>query len=314
MRKLLIIIFCIGLFSGCGEVKESKEKNTNLIFKNELSMVSSIGEAKNKVLEEEIIEEDVKAFLDNIFSSTIFESSDIKLGGVVEGTGPDGKGGRIFCCKLPAEVSFIGTEESIKKFVKYFSELENVVSFGNFNIETLEEDEKYKVEAIINFFAKTKSETVGESKNTGYTIKMNQVEFKEEEEIVLRDFDISMVVRPSNSDASAISLGVESDKDYRIFDNDNSKKDIVVEFSNDGGKYYSKYSIDGEDETTTSLKPNGNILFDIISCDIIEKDDDIKVDLHVINNSNKKVSLAIYGDKDKRVNIVEKVGSIEVKK
>lgn len=313
MRKLLIIIFCVILFSGCYEVKESKEKNTNLIFKNELAMVSSIGEAKGKVLNEEIVMEDVENILDGIFSFAIFENSNIRVGEVVEGTGPDGKGGRIFCCKLPVELNFVGTEDSIKKFVKYFDELENVVSFGDFEIEPVEE-EKYKVEAIINFFGKTRAESLASNNKVEYTIKKNQVDVREEEDIILRDFDISMVIRPSNSDASAVSLGVESTQNSRIFDNDNSKKDVVVEFFNDGGKYYAKYSIDGENETTASLKPNGNILFDIVSCEIIEKDDDIKADLHVINNSNKKVSIAIYGDKDKRVDIVEKTGSIEVKK
>ncbi len=314
MKKLLIITLCIFLLSGCVEQKDNKEKNPNVIFKNELVMISDIGEARNKVLNNEIVEENVKNILDDIFSFAIFESSNVDIGEITEGTGPDGKGGRIFCCKLPVKLSFIGTEASIRKFVTYFDELDNVVSFSDFQIESLEEEGKYKVETIINFFGKTKSEAVAESKKAGYTIKKNQAEIKEEDEIVLRNFDISMVIRPSNSDASAISLGVESDQDYRIFDNDNSKKDVIVEFSNNGGKYYSKYSIDGENETTVNLKPNGDILFDIISCEVIEEDDDIRTDLHVINNSNKKVSLAIFGDKDKRVNIVEKTGSVEVKK
>lgn len=314
MKKLLIITFCVVLLTGCMEKKDNKEENPNIIFKDELAMVSDIGQAKNKVLDNEIVEEDVRAILDSVFSFAIFESSNIDLGEVTEGTGPDGKGGRIFCCKLPAKVSFIGTEASVRKFVTYFNELENVVSFGNFQIDSLEEEGKYKVETIINFFGKTRTESVVQSKNSGYTIKKNQVDIKEEEEITLRNFDISMVIRPSNSDASAISLGVESDKNYRIFDNDNSKKNVTVEFFNDGGKYYSKYSIDGENETTATLKPNGNILFDIVSCEIIEQDDEIKTDLHVINNSNKKVSIAIFGDKDNRVNIVEKSGNIEVKK
>ena len=311
MKKLLLIVFCVVLLTGCVEQKDDKEKNPNIIFKNELAIVSEVGQAKNKVLKDEILEEDIWNILDGIFSFAIFEDCDVKLGQVTEGTGPDGEGGRIFCCKLPVNVSFIGTESTIRKFVTYFAELENVVSFANFQIESLEEEEKYRVETIINFFGKTRSEAVTESKKAGYTIKKNEAEVKEEEDIVLRNFDISMVIRPSNSDASAVSLGVESNK---IFDNDNSKKDVVVEFFNEGGKYYSKYSIDGESGTTASLKPNGNILFDIISCDVIESDDDIRVDLHVVNNSNKKVSLAIYDDKDKRVNIVEKVGSIEVKK
>ena len=311
MKKLLLIVFCVVLLTGCMEQKDDKEKNPNIIFKNELAMVSEVGQAKNKVLRDEILEEDVWNILDGIFSFAIFEDCNVKLGQVTEGTGPDGKGGRIFCCKIPVNVSFIGTESTIRKFVTYFAELENVVSFANFQIKPLEEEEKYEIEAIINFFGKTKSEAVAESKKSGYTIKKNEAEVKEEEDIVLRDFDISMVIRPSNSDASAVSLGVESDK---VFDNDNSKKDVTVEFFNEGGKYYSKYSIDGESETTASLKPNGNILFDIISCDVVELNDDIKVDLHIINDSNKKVSLAIYDDKDNRVNVVEKVGSIEVKK
>ena len=311
MKKIFLIAFCVVFFVGCIEQKDTKEKNPNVIFKNELAMVSDVGQAKDKILKDEILEEDVWNILDGIFSFAIFENCDVKLGQVTEGTGPDGKGGRIFCCKIPAEVSFIGTEASIRRFVTYFAELESVISFANFQIDTLEEEGKYKVETIINFFGKTRFESVAESKKAGYTIKKNEAEVKEEEDIVLRDFDISMVIRPSNSDAAAVSLGVESNK---VFDNDNSKKDVVVEFFNEGGKYYSKYSIDGENEIIASLKPNGDILFDIISCDIIEKDDDIKVDLYITNNSNKKVSLAIYDDKYNRVNIVEKVGSIEVKK
>jgi len=55
-------------------------------------------------------------------------------------------------------------------------------------------------------------------------------------------------------------------------------------------------------------------LFDILSCELIEKDDEIKVDVRIINNSNKKVSIAVYDDEDGRVNIVEKSGNVEVKK
>ena len=133
------------------------------------------------------------------------------------------------------------------------------------------------------------------------------------QDIVLRDFDISMTVRPSNSDSASITLGVVDKADNRVYNDENAKKEVLVKFYNDGKKYYSEYRI-GEDKLTTAqITPNGNILFDILSCEVIENGDNIAVDMKIVNNSDKKVSAKVYNDKDRRVSI-ETEGSVEVKR
>lgn len=311
MKKAFVGILMISLLTGCGE-RTKEETNTNIIFKEELAMVSEIGELKGKKLADEILIEDVNEIFKGIFDLAIFESSTVEYGEVLQGAGPDGNGGRVFCCKLPAIVKFTGSEESVEKFVEYFEELDNLVSFGEFNVECLE-DGKYKVTTLINFLGKATGGSLSSGKKE-YTIKKNEKEVKKEEDITLREFDISMVIRPSNSDASAISLGVVSDKDYRIYSDENMKKDVNVTFSNVDNKYYCEYNIGDGLVTKAEIKPSGNILFDILSCEVVKNDDEIATDLHIINNSNKKVSICTYDDDDKRINVVEKVGNVEVKK
>jgi len=311
MKKVLIGALVVSVLTGCGN-NSKDEVNTNVIFKDELAIVSSIGEARGKTLASELLLEDVKAVLDDIFELAIFESSDVKYGEVTQGAGSDGNGGRIFCCKLPVEVTFTGSEASVERFVKYFDELDMVVSFGEFDITALEED-KYKVSTLISFLGKDSGGSLASDKKQ-YTIQKNAVDAEKHEEVSLREFDIAMIIRPNNSDSASISLGAVTDQDYRVYSDSNSKQDIKLTFSNEGSKYYCEYVIGNGDSKKALLNPKGNILVDILSCDVVRSDDEIAADLYVVNNSNKKVSFAVYDDEDSRVKFVEKVGSIEVKK
>lgn len=310
MKKVLIAGLAVLLLSGCGN-KTEKEENTDNIFKDELVLVSEIGDETGRVLADEILVEDVEEVFNGIFDLAIFESHSEEYGEVTQGAGSDGNGGRVFCCKLPVDVKFTGSEASVERFVEYFEEIDNVVSFGDFNVEKIE-DEKYEVNTVINFLGKAAGGNLtSDTKN--YTVKKNAVEVKEEDKVSLRDFDVSMLIRPSNSDSSAISLGVMSDKDYRIYSDDNEKHDIKVTFSNEGSKYYCKCAIGDNTTSNVVIQPDSKILFDILSCEVIEADDIISADVHIINNSNKKVSVVIHDDEDGRVKVVEKVGSVEVK-
>jgi len=312
MKKVLAGAIAIFLLAGCGN-NTSKERTTaDAVFKEELVAVSKIGDAKGKSLPEQLILEEIKETFNGIFDLDIFESHSEDYGDIIQGAGPDGNGGRIFCCKLPVDVKFIGPESSVERFVEYFEKIDDVVSFGDFKVKALE-NEKYEVNTVISFLGKAAGDSLSEGKRE-FAIKKNEIEVKEKDEVSLRDFDISMIIRPSNSDSAAISLGVLDGKDYRIYSDENVKKDIKVTFSNSGSNYYCEYNIGNSNFIKAPIKPNGNILFDILSCDVIELEDNIAVDLHVINNSNKKVSIATYEDNDNRVNIVEKVGSVEVRK
>lgn len=311
MKKIFIGVLVVFLLTGCGSNNVKNGNNTDEIFKEELVAVSKIGDSTGKTLSDEIIKEDINEVFNSIFDLAIFESHEEYYGEVVQGAGSDGNGGKIFCCKLPVDVKFIGTKASIEKFVEYFEEIDNVISFGDFKVKELE-DEKYEVNTLINFLGKAAGGSLSEDKKQ-YMIKKNEIEVKEEEETVLRDFDASMIIRPSNSDSSAISFGVRDNDEYRVYGDGNLKRNVEVTFSNEGNAYYCECRIDNENAKKTLIKPNGNILFDILSCDVVEPTDEISVDLHVINKSNKKVSTVIYEDKDGRVNVVEKSGSIEVK-
>lgn len=310
MKRIFALGLIVVMLTGCTS-NSSKEETISNIFKQDMLAVSKIADSKGKRLPDNILVEEIEDVFKGIFDLAIFESSSVEYGEIVQGAGSDGNGGKVFCCKLPAYVTFTGTKASVDKFVEYFKNIDIVVSFGEFEIEELSEG-MYEVNTTINFLGKAVSDTVMSSGKTAYTIKNNKVEVKQEE-INLRDFDISMIIRPSNSDSAAVSLGVVNDGDHRIFDSENAKKDINITFGKESNKYYCEYCINNEEIEKAYINPENNILFDILSCDIVENDDNIKADLHVFNNTSKKVSIAIFDDKDNRVNIVEKVGSIEVK-
>jgi len=310
MRKIYVLFFIILFLAGCTS-SAREETNPNIIFKEELELVHSINEMSNKTLPEELKKEYAEDVLNELFKFAVFEDSTIEYGQITEGIGSDGKGGRTFCSKLPVDINFIGGDSAVKKFVQYFSELPNVVSIGNFDIENLEED-KYKVKTIVSFLGRGNVETL-DSTVKEYSIKQNKIEIQEVDDISLRKFDISMTIRPSNSDSASITLGVVDKVDNRVYNDENSKKEVLVRFYNEGKKYYSEYKI-GEDKLVTAqLNPSGNILFDILSCEVIEAGDNIGVDMKVVNNSDKKVSVKIYNDKNKRVSI-ESEGNVEVKR
>ena len=236
----------------------------------------------------------------------------MEYGEISQGAGSDGNGGRIFCCKLPVKVNFIGTEYSVERFVRYFNDLNNAISFVEFNVEELDIG-KYEVDALINFLGKSTGEKIVNNQKQ-YTVQRNTIEIEEASDTNLRAFDISMIIRPSNSDSSAISLGVVSDRDYRIYSDKNEKQKIKVIFSKEANEYYCEYSIGEEKIKKTKISPKGDIIFDILSCELVEIEDKIFTDLYIENNSDKKLSIAIYEDRDERVKVVEKIGNIEVKK
>lgn len=310
MKKIFAGVFVVLLLTGCQNT-EKLESNADVIFKEEFMIASKIGDSKGKKLSDELTIENVDAIFNEIFDLAIFESSDVKYGEITQGTGADGNGGRVFCCKLPATVNFIGSEASVEKFVEYFDNIECSVSFAEFEISPLE-DERYEVNALINFLGKAASGSLTEGKS-GYTIKRSEVKVESKSETTLRDFDVAMIIRPNNSDSSAISLSAKSDTADGVYSDDNEKKDVYITFTNDGNVYYCEYRIGSGDAEKVQIKPSGNILFDILSCKVAESEDKIAANLHIMNNSGKKVSVFIYDDDDSRVNVTTKTGSVEVK-
>lgn len=309
MRRNFVILLAVFLLAGCSN-QANKELSTDDIFKEELKLVSKIDDAEGKKLLEDVETDRVQAIFDNLFSSESFERNNISYHEVSQGISPDGKGGVTFCTKLPVSVEFVGNRESVGEFLRELEGLDNAISFGKFDIENLENG-KYKVTTLVDFLGYIKNEEIF-ANNKGYTISRKEVKTEKDEEISLRNFDVSMIIRPSNSDAASVSLGVIGDKDYRVYSDDNDKMEVKVVFSNEGSKYFCEYKIAEGSFTKAQIKPNGNILFDILSCEIAENDDDILIDLYISNNSNKKVSVVTYDDKDKRVNIADKSGNIEV--
>lgn len=314
MKKIFIIFFIIFCLTGCSSYNNEKEEsnNPNKVFEEELKMLSAINELPNKKMEAEVTKENVESILNELFQFAVFEENAIEYGEVIQGIGSDGNGGRIYCCKLPVNITFLGDYSTIDKFVRYFYDLENIVSIGNFNVEILENN-KVKVDTIVNFLGKSAGASLSTNKKE-YAIKHNTVEVEMVNDIVLRDFDISMTLRPSNSDSAAITLGVVENGDYRVYNDENVKKEVIVDVYKEGKKYYCSYKIGDDNLTKAEIKPKGNILFDILSCDLVEEDDEIAVDVKISNQSDKKVSTIIYNDKDKRVNVIKGNGNIEVER
>ena len=127
----------------------------------------------------------------------------------------------------------------------------------------------------------------------------------------LRDFDVNLTLRPSNSDSSAVMIGVRNSKNC-LYSDENSKHDVKVEFTKQNGKFYAEYSINDGHSKTEAFSSNGDIKFDILSCKKLLDEDNISVDLTVDNKSGKKVSIIVYNDSDSRVNLVSSSGNVEL--
>lgn len=307
MKKIILLALVAFLVAGCGEKAEEKVDPEKL-FKEQISTMLNIENESGKDLMQDMSSEAVTDIVTNIMQNELLSAIDVNYGSESQGIGTNINGDRILCYKLPVEFSFDGMEENINAFVEEVKKISSRVSVSKFDVT--EKDGKYNVNAVINFLGDMASTKL--SGNSGVNLQKKAVETEEEGAIVLRDFDVNLTIRPSNSDASAISLGVKNDTENVLYEDSNKVEGITVNFSKQGNKISAEYKSDSGESKQASFVSTGDIKFDILSCKKELEDDYVGVNLTINNTSGKKVSVIIYNDKGDRVNIVGKSGNVEV--
>lgn len=306
MKKIILPALVALVLVGCNNVSEEKV-NPEKLFKDEIAQVLNIENVSNKPLITNMSSEIVVDAIDKLMQNEYLKELYANYGVEAQGIGTNTEGNRVFCYKFPVDLSFEGTEQEIKELVH---ELENIpykINVSSFNIEN--KDDKFRVTAKVNFLGDIESTSV--STNSSVNLKKNNVDVNEEEQIKLRDFDVNLTLRPSNSDSSAVMIGVRNSKNC-LYSDENSKHDLKVEFTKQNGKFYAEYSINDGHSKTEAFSSNGDIKFDILSCKKLLDEDNISVDLTVDNKSGKKVSIIVYNDSDSRVNLVSSSGNVEL--
>ncbi|MBP3285232.1 MAG: hypothetical protein J6M02_07025 [Clostridia bacterium] len=228
-------------------------------------------------------------------------------GSVTEGLTDNDKGQKVNCYKLPVTITFSGNESLIKEFLDALQKLDVAVAMNKFDVT--EENGEYRVDCLISFIGTSAKAGVGGSSNSFSLVKKDKA-VKEEEEIVLRDFDVNLTIRPSNSDAAAVTLSTESGKS--LTRDENEETDVKVSFYKEESQFYCQYSVGGQTQTD-KITVGDKVKFDVLSCKRKLDTDQIKVNLTIENRLEKAVSVIVYNDLDGRVKIT-KSGSVEVEK
>ena len=306
MKKIILPALVALVLVGCSNVSDEKI-NPEKIFKDEIAQVLNIENMSNKPLISNMSPEVVVDAIDKIMQNEELKELYVNYGVESQGIGTNSEGNRVFCYKFPVDLSFEGGEKEVKQLVTELEKIPYKINVSSFDISN--KDDGFRVTAKVNFLGDIESTSI--SSNNSMNLKKNSVDVNEEEEIKLRDFDVNLTLRPSNSDSSAVMIGVRNSKNC-LYSDDNSKHSVKVEFTKQNGKFYAEYSIDDGRSKTEEFSSNGDIKFDVLSCKKILDEDDISVDLTVDNKSGKKVSVIVYNDFDSRVNLVSSSGNVEL--
>jgi len=305
-NQIALVGVCIALLlTGCGT--KPIEKNTEDKV-SELTELAFLMNETNKEFVSELSKEKAEEFVyqmkDENYKLLVVDE---EYGEISEGLTDDGNGKKVNCYKLPVTFSFIGSEKLVTDFLDSLKNRNAKIVMNRFDVTPHEEE--YKVECIASFIGKSAKTEVGGISSSLSLVKNNK-EVKEEEEIVLRDFDVNLTIRPSNSDAAAVAVSTEAGNS--LYSDINSKITVKTDFYRDGTAYYCKYSI-GDQTKTDKIVVGNDVKFDILSCKKKLDTDEISVDLTINNNLTIPVSVIVYNDSDSRVNIT-KLGSVEVNK
>jgi len=302
--RLWIMLSLIFLLAGCGETIPKDKANDKVEELTEQAFL--LNENKNPFMQELSVETvegivfQMKEQNDSLMNVTE------TYGTINEGLTDDGTGKRVLCYKLPITFSFSGNESVVNDFFTFFRGVDSKFVVNEFEVEELESD--YSVECIISFIGQSVSKDSNVKSNALTMVKNNGV-VKEEEEVVLRDSEVNLTVRPSNSDAAAVALSTETGN--AVYCDENKEISVKTTFYKEGNSYYCKYSV-GEETQTDKITIADVIKFDILSCKRKIDEDKISVNLVIENQLSKKVDVVVYKDSDKRVKIT-KSGSVEVK-
>lgn len=306
MKRILFLVIVLTVLTGCS--KEEKRLTPDEIFKETISFAYDIENKGGKIILKDISQEKVSEIINTKLQEMDLNEVSISFGTTNQGIGPDGNGNRVICYKLPTTFNFKGDKAKIEKFVNALSEINSQISINKFDIAEFEDE--YSVSCVVSFLGEMNSVGFSGAKG-GISLEKNSKE-QETKQFSLRDFDLNLTIRPTNSDAASITIGT-TDADTCIYSDNNRNENITINFTKEGLSYYAEYSFgDSGESKKVSIKPKGDILFDILSCDKVLDEDEIKANININNTTGKKASVIVYKDKDGRVNISDKTGSVEV--
>lgn len=300
-----IAVVVVLVLSGCG-MKTSKNLPEN-----------KVGELTEQAF---LINESKKEFMANLSQEAVedlmyqIKDKNAKLihvdedyDTITEGLTDDKDGKRVSCYKLPVEFSFSGDAVLIKEFLQALGDIDSKVVVNKF--ELTENEPGYDVDCLVCFIGESAKNSVGGSSNSLSLVKKDKT-VKEEEEVVLREADVNLTIRPSNSDAAAVTLSTEA-KNALYYD-ENKAVAIKTIFYQEGNNYYCNYSV-GDNVQTDKITVGKEVKFDILSCKRKLDEDKVSVDLMIENKLSQSINVVLYKDADKRVSIT-KSGDVEVSK
>jgi len=305
MRKHLGLlgIAIVLVLTGCkGEIAEKKNDDKINEFVEQAFTLNEVNHAFMEDLSKEKVKEFVFQMKDENYKLIAMNET---YSEIAEGITDDGNGKKVCCYKLPVTFSFCGDESLINDFLNSLKNRDTKIVMNRF--EVTEEDDRYSVECLASFIGSSAKVGVGGASNS-FAVAKNAKEVKEEEKIVLRDFDVNLTVRPSNSDAAAVTVSTEAGNS--LYKDENELTDVIVNFYQEGSSYYCKYSV-GDQSKTDKISVGSEVLFDILSCKKVLDTDDIAVNLTIQSTLSKKVSVMVHNDSDERIKIM-KSGNVEV--
>lgn len=310
VRVFEMLLFTL-LLVACGNVK--KEEKPDDIFRGELRKIYNISEEGNKEILDIISKDIVSKVLEKEIDFNSFKGINTEYNEISEGIINNSAGEKKGCFKLPVRITFNGTEEQVKSLIDSIGNISSRISAGDISIE--KKEGLFKLDCEVNFFGKSKDDKSGVSSENS-SVQMIQGADGEVDKISLRDFDLLMALRPSNSDAASITFEFADDSlnDGNSDSDANDKKDIEIIFTKEQGKYYCEISLDKRTNKKQIALKDKKIIFDILSCKREEDSDKIGADIALHNTTDKILSISVFDDPDKRINIIDKKGSIEVVK
>ena len=291
------------LLAGCGVVEPKETVSDKVVELTEQAFLLN-NEVKDFMpnLSREAVE-DLIYQMENENSNLI--GIDATYDAISEGLTDDAKGKKVTCYKLPVTFSFTGNESKIDDFLKCLHSVNSKVVMNKFEVNELEND--YDVKCLVCFIGESASIGIGSNSNAMSLVKKDKA-VKEEAEIVLRDSDLNLTVRPSNSDAASVTLSAKGGNALRSDENDTIK--AVAKFYKEGNQCYCQYSV-GSEIQTEKISIVKEVKVDVLSCKHKLDTDFISVDFSIQNNLSVPVDVVVYNDSDKRVKIT-KTGSVEV--
>ena len=301
VKKIFVVILSLFLLVGCSNnyIKSTESSNESVnLFKKEIKNIT-LAEMKVKNVPDEISEESIDAVINPMIEQSgilVINKSYLAPSAAMIKNGDEMVGGIKIELNLEAE----GNEESICAFLDSLANLDTKFTISNISVNKIVD--KYELLLGIVFYSNQNIIELKSDNNLGSISKVEN--YKEEDTSVkLRNYDFIGIIRPIESDMSAIRFGANDDSDFSktIYADKNEMVTVNLELTQEGKKYYFRYYTNEdsypEDNKMEEFKPTQKeILIDILSCKRLHSADNSGINLIVNNKTNKKVNIMVHDD------------------